>query len=95
MTFSLGRVFINAMENDILRNWFDQYVTEFTAAEDTASDVVTNIRLKRDHSERVVKEIMWLADQLNLDDQARKLAGIMALFHDIGRLSSMPGTEPL
>ncbi len=73
------------MENDILRNWFDQYVTEFTAAEDTASDVVTNIRLKRDHSERVVKEIMWLADQLNLDDQARKLAGIMALFHDIGR----------
>ncbi len=73
------------MGNDTFRNWFDSYVAGFTAGEDAAPDVVTNIRLKKDHSERVVKEMLWIADQLALDDQAKDLAGIMALFHDIGR----------
>lgn len=67
------------------RDWFDRYVAGFSAAEDTAPDVVTNIRLKKDHSERVVREILWIADLLNLDDGARNLAAITALFHDIGR----------
>jgi putative nucleotidyltransferase with HDIG domain len=73
------------MKKDTFRNWFDQYVAGFTAGEDTAFDLVTNIQLKKDHSERVVKEMAWMADQLGLDDQARNLAAVMALFHDIGR----------
>lgn len=73
------------MKNDGFRNWFDQYVAGFTAKENASPDLVTNIRLKKNHSERVVKEILWIADQLNLDDDARDLAGVMALFHDIGR----------
>ena len=73
------------MKKEMFRNWFDQYVAGFTAGEDTASDVVTNIRLKKDHSERVVQEILWMADQLDLDNKARDLAAVMALFHDIGR----------
>lgn len=85
LTFTYGRVFISAMKNDGLRNWFDQYVAGFTAKENASPDLVTNIRLKKNHSERVVKEILWIADQLNLDDDARDLAGVMALFHDIGR----------
>ncbi|MDZ7667663.1 MAG: HD domain-containing protein [Desulfotignum sp.] len=85
LTFTYGRVFISAMKNDGLRNWFDQYVAGFTAKENAAPDLVTNIRLKKDHSERVVKEILWIADQLNLDDDDRDLAAVMALFHDIGR----------
>jgi putative nucleotidyltransferase with HDIG domain len=73
------------MKKDMFRNWFDQYVAGFTAGEDTAPDLATNIRLKKDHSKRVVKEMAWMAAQLGLDDQARDLADVMALFHDIGR----------
>jgi len=67
------------------RDRFDGYVAGFTARKDAAPDVVTNIRLKKDHSERVVKEMRWLAGQLGLGDEAKDLAEIMALFHDIGR----------
>jgi putative nucleotidyltransferase with HDIG domain len=73
------------IKKDMFRNWFDRYVAGFTAGEDTALDVVTNIRLKKDHSERVVQEILWMADQLGLDNESRDLAAVMALFHDIGR----------
>ncbi|MCF8076210.1 MAG: HD domain-containing protein [Desulfotignum sp.] len=73
------------MRIQAFRNWFDQYVAGFTAGEDTAPDLVTNIHLKKDHSERVVKEMAWMAAQLDLDNKARDLAAVMALFHDIGR----------
>ena len=68
----------------LFKKWFDQYINGFVS-DDAPLDLVTNIRLKKDHSERVVKEILWMADQLNLDDNARDLAAVMALFHDIGR----------
>jgi putative nucleotidyltransferase with HDIG domain len=73
------------MKKDAFRNWFDQYIGGFISGGDTAPDVVKNVRLKKDHSERVIQEILWIADQLGLDDQGRDLAAVMALFHDIGR----------
>jgi len=75
------------MKKEMFRNWFDQYVSGFTAGGDAAPDVVKNIRLKKDHSERVVKELLWIAQQLGLDDEDRDLAAIMGLFHDIGRFA--------
>ncbi len=77
----------NSSRNGVCRykKWFDQYVAGFTAGGDAASDVVKNIRLKKDHSKRVVKEIQWIAQNLDLDDEALHLATVIALFHDIGR----------
>ncbi len=73
------------MEKDEFRNWFDQYVAGFTARGAAPPDVVKNVRLKKDHSERVVQEILLIAEGLGLDEKARRLAAVMALFHDIGR----------
>ncbi len=73
------------MGKDAFRNWFEQYVGGFASGGDAAPDVVKNVRLKKNHSERVVKEILWIARQLDLDDDARNLAAVMAMFHDIGR----------
>ncbi len=85
MFLSMRCIMETKIKKDMSRNWFDQYVAGFTAGEDTALDVVTNIRLKKDHSDRVVQEILWMADQLGLDNESRDLAAVMALFHDIGR----------
>jgi len=73
------------MGKDEFRNWFDQYVAGFTARGNPPPDVVKNVRLKKDHSERVVQEILLIAEGLGLDEKARNLAAVMALFHDIGR----------
>jgi len=73
------------MEKDAFSNWFDRYVAGFTAGGEAAPDVVKNVRLKKDHSKRVVQEILLIAEGLGLDEETRRLAAVMALFHDIGR----------
>ncbi len=66
-----------------LRNWFNNYVQKFNRKED--ADFQQNIDLKREHTERVVREIIRLGNELKLDEYALNLAGVIALFHDIGR----------
>lgn len=87
MFLSMRCIMETKIKKDMFRNWFDRYVAGFTAGEDTALDVVTNIRLKKDHSDRVIQEILWMADQLGMDNESRDLAAVMALFHDIGRFA--------
>jgi putative nucleotidyltransferase with HDIG domain len=66
-----------------LRNWFAGYVRQFDRIDHP--DFQRNIDIKRDHSERVVREIIQLGEQLGLDQPELYLAEIIALFHDIGR----------
>jgi len=66
-----------------LRSWFNNYVQKFDRKDDIGFQ--QNIDLKREHTERVVREIIQLGNELKLDEHALNLAEVIALFHDIGR----------
>lgn len=67
---------------DHLKQWFDDYTASFFTGKE-AND--RNIRLKRDHTQRVCRESLFLADQLGLNEKQRAIAETAALLHDIGR----------
>ncbi|MDD5458348.1 MAG: HD domain-containing protein [Phycisphaerae bacterium] len=62
--------------------WYDQYINTFYGDD---KYINANIRLKHDHARRVVEEMRYLADSLALDENRRRIAETIALFHDIGR----------
>jgi len=69
-----------------LQAFFDEYVSGFySQGEDQENDWA--IRLKEDHSQRVKEDIIWISRQLLLPEQDTLLAGVLGLFHDIGRFS--------
>ncbi|MFH1613762.1 MAG: hypothetical protein ABIG61_01580 [Planctomycetota bacterium] len=61
---------------------FREYVKAFYGVSEYDD---ANIRLKDDHSRCVCEEILYLCDELGLDDSRRRLAEAIALLHDIGR----------
>ena len=65
-----------------LKKWFTSYVQTFKYKD---IELQRNIDLKKDHTRRVCKEILNLGEQLGLNDDALRLAEIIALLHDIGR----------
>ena len=65
-----------------IRSWFDIYTGRFQSDE---PDLQAAVTLKKDHTRRVVSEILAIADSLNLSAQQRYLAEVIALLHDIGR----------
>jgi len=60
--------------------WFDDYVARFYG-----EYVNANLKVKEEHSRRTCEEMLHLADQLGLDANQRRIAEMIALFHDIGR----------
>jgi len=64
------------------RDWFERYVAGFYGDDEYVN---ANIKLKEEHSRRTCQEILYLTGQLQLDDNQRRLAEAIALFHDIGR----------
>jgi len=64
------------------RAWFDSYVAGFYGDDEYVN---ANIELKDKHSRRVCEEMLYLADELGLSDNQRRVAEAMALLHDIGR----------
>ena len=77
ISFDISDKLINA-----LRSRFCRYVNSFAQ---TDADVRKNILLKKDHSSRVVEEILSLGRQLGLGASNMRLAELTALFHDVGR----------
>jgi putative nucleotidyltransferase with HDIG domain len=67
---------------DKFKIWFNDYVACFYGDD---RYINANIKLKDDHSRRVCDEMLYLADELNLNANQRLLAETIALFHDIGR----------
>lgn len=67
---------------DDLARWFGGYVQTFKSG-DPADD--RNIVLKEEHTHRVCREIRDIGGALGLDEDDLRLAGVMALFHDLGR----------
>ena len=64
------------------RVWFNDYVSGFYGDDEFIN---ANLKLKEEHSWRTCKEMMYLAEQLNLSDNQKQIAEVIALFHDIGR----------
>jgi len=65
-----------------LKNWFSIYLNNFNTDD---SELQRNIKLKADHTQRVIKEILDLGKSLELDSDELNFAEIIALLHDIGR----------
>jgi len=65
-----------------LENWFSIYLTNFKSGN---LELQRNIKLKEDHTRRVVKEILDIGKALELNSNELHLAEITALFHDVGR----------
>src|SRR3989339_2110105 len=63
-------------------NWFDEYVNSFYGED---KYINANIRLKHEHARRVVEEMRYLTESLELDENQKRIAETIALFHDIGR----------
>jgi len=64
------------------RAWFDDYVAGFYGNEVFVND---HLKLKEEHSRRVCREMRYLADELRLVENQKRIAEVIALFHDIGR----------
>ncbi len=62
--------------------WFNKYVAGFYGDDEFIN---TNLKLKENHSQRTCEEILYLASELGLSDNQRRIAEATALFHDIGR----------
>jgi len=65
-----------------LRAWFDDYVANFYGDDDFIN---THLKVKEEHSRRVCREMQYLADELGLSENQKRIAEVIALFHDIGR----------
>jgi len=65
-----------------LKTWFDDYVASIYGDD---AYVNANLKLKEDHSRRTCDEMRYLAEELSLSDNRKRVAELIALFHDIGR----------
>jgi len=64
------------------KQWFDDYVAGFYGDDEFIN---ANIELKDKHSKRVCQEMNYLTRELGLADNQKRIAEVIAIFHDIGR----------
>ena len=73
------------MEQEQLKNfraWFNDYVAGLYGNDEFVN---ANLQLKEQHSLRTCEEMLYLADELDLSGNQKRLSEAIALFHDIGR----------
>ena len=80
--FIRSRDVLEQTQLDKFRIWFDDYVAGFYGDDETVN---ANIQLKDDHSHRTCKEMLYLADELDLDENQKLISETIALLHDVGR----------
>jgi len=73
---------MNAKQLAQLDTFFNDYAARFYCDDDYVN---ANLKLKEDHSRRVIDEILHLADHLCLDENQQRIARATALLHDIAR----------
>ena len=64
------------------RAWFNDYVAGLYGNDEFVN---ANLQLKEQHSLRTCEEMLYLADELDLSGNQKRLSEAIALFHDIGR----------
>lgn len=67
-----------------INTWFSGYVDKFINMSDD-DDLISNLKLKAEHTLRVEENIIRLAAALGLDEEQKNTARTIALLHDIGR----------
>jgi putative nucleotidyltransferase with HDIG domain len=67
---------------DRLKGWFGEFVARFYGTDEYVN---THLQLKQEHTQRTCEQIVYLAQELALDDSQKRVAELIALFHDIGR----------
>jgi len=80
--FIKGRSVVKQEQLEKFRGWFDDYVAGFYRADEFIN---ANLKLKEEHSRRTCEEMLYLAGELDLADNQKRIAEVIALFHDIGR----------
>lgn len=65
-----------------LKAWYDGYVASFTSSDTALADAVL---LKKEHTNRVCREMELLCDAIELGGHERMLAVTVALLHDVAR----------
>lgn len=66
------------------RAWFQSFTNDFFQSDADDADR-ENIRLKIDHSLRVLDRAFQITAAMDIDEETKGLAHIAALFHDVGR----------
>lgn len=64
------------------RAWFGDYTAGFYGDDEYVN---ANIKLKEDHTRRTCDQMLYLAKELGLSGNQRRIAEVIALFHDVGR----------
>ncbi len=64
------------------RAWFDDYVVGFYGKNEF---IDANLKLKQEHTRRTCEQMLYLAKELGLSGNQKRIAEVIALFHDIGR----------
>lgn len=73
------------MEQDSVEKfkvWFDDYVAGFYGDDEFVN---ANLKLKEQHSRRTCEQMRYLAEELGLTGNQRRIAEVIALLHDLGR----------
>jgi len=65
-----------------LRVWFDGYVAGFYGDDEFVN---ANLKMKEEHSHRTFEEMRYLACELGLSENQKRIAEAIAILHDIGR----------
>ncbi|WP_457570641.1 HD domain-containing protein [Desulfovulcanus sp.] len=73
------------MEFARYKHWFKEYVHKFYSGSARNEQDQENIRLKEDHSLRVLENAQAIAQDEGLNSRLYFLTSLAALFHDIGR----------
>ena len=74
--------FLSETELNHLKDWFSHYARSFYGPDPVIQQAM---ELKEKHSLRVCDEILRIGRQLGMSQNALRIAGAMALFHDLGR----------
>jgi len=80
--FIKGRDIVEQKQLDKFRAWFGDYVAGFYGDDEVIN---VNLKFKEKHSRRTCEEMLYLAGELGLDENQKRLSETIALFHDIGR----------
>jgi HD superfamily phosphohydrolase YqeK len=73
---------MNKEQLEKFKAWFDSFTARHYGADEFVN---ANIKMKDEHSRRVREEMLYLANELKLDENQRLLAETIGLFHDVGR----------
>jgi len=84
--FIESQEFMEQTQLDKFRVWFDDYVAGFYGDDEVIN---ANLELKEKHSRRTCEEMLYLAGELGLEENQKRLSETIALFHDIGRFEQL------